>query len=264
MIMGNRKSELDIGGERGKVYEERAGEPRRSGGQRAECNAEVLNLFVGEDMMADEDIKIIDDDAWLDAAPESAEELSDEIDGLGEELEDLADRSASGSGYAIHKSARMAWLARRIVDCALALDAFRPSRAKPWPKERVPERIWRELGDAALGISSSKAADEATDGGCAGHGRRGRPGGLAAERRLDRDRERLQEREQERLIQERPAGERAGLRRLFNAGRNIRIFQGCFEAERAAWERAYWMRATDEAFGKRPWTGPSGADGVAQ
>ena len=121
---------------------------------------------------------------------------------------------------------RMALLMRRVAERAKALRDLRLARSQSWPADREPDELWRALADEALGII-----------------------GEDGRRRLD----------ERRLLQSMPESERDSFRALCDSRRALAVFRDGFESEREAWERAYWGRALDESFGKRPWTGPAGS-----
>lgn len=167
---------------------------------------------------APDQIPIVDDDAISDQEREDMGDLGNADDGL-DRIDALVKEMAAGP------PTRLALLMHRVGESLQALRAMRSREAPPWPKSRVPEEHWRALADEALGLI-----------------------GDAARRELD----------EQRLIQALPAEERESFQALCDSRHGLGVFRKGFEQERKAWEQAYWKRALDESFGKRPWRGPSG------
>ena len=159
-----------------------------------------------------------------DDEPISERERNDMGD-LGNAGDGLDDVDALLEDMAARPPTRMALLMHRVRDSLGALRALRSREAPPWPKSRVPEEHWRALADEALGLI-----------------------GGAARREL----------EEQRLIQAMPAEERESFQAICDSRHGLDLFRRGFEQERKAWEQAYWKRALDESFGKRPWQGPPG------
>jgi hypothetical protein len=141
---------------------------------------------------------------------------------------------------------RRNWLRRRALQALLVAKNFWSRPASPWQAKRVPDEFWRRLGDEALGIEPPKAKPSPLDQ-------------IVASIE-----------EEERLILSYPEEERDDIRRWFGSFHLLRDFTDAFEvqrdlwldAQRVQWEAAYWRRASDESFGKKPWTGPSGKEGA--
>lgn len=125
----------------------------------------------------------------------------------------------------IKEPTRLAYVMYRVETSIKELIALRRSSAPDWKPEPIPEAHWKGLADEALGLLSDEARRE-----------------------LD----------EQRLMQTMPEERRASFQKLCDSRRGIAIFHKAFEARRAEWEKAYWRRALDESFGKRPWTGPLG------
>ena len=125
----------------------------------------------------------------------------------------------------VREPTRLAYVMYRVETSIKELLALRRSQSPDWKPEPIPEAHWRGLADEALGLLGDEARRE-----------------------LD----------EQRLILSMPEARRASFQKLCDSRRGIAIFHKAFEEQRAAWEKAYWRRALDESFGKRPWTGPSG------
>ena len=186
---------------------------------RSMCSAAAHTAGIDPDDPLQELVPIVDDDI----------ELSDyDLDAVGD-LENDGD-DAYGIDALIKKlgrqpPSRLTLLMHRVAESVKALRALRSTESLVWPKDRVPQEHWRALADEALGLI-----------------------GDGARRELD----------EQRLIQAMPEGERESFQRLCDSRRGLAVFRKSFEAERDAWERGYWKRALDEAFGKAPWQGPTG------
>lgn len=175
----------------------------------------------------------------------AAQPSQDRSESADEFIEMIDDEPVNGDATEGGGATRRHWLIHRLAEAVRAVQSLSSRPASPWPIDRVPERVWRELGDQALGIAPRKQEPSPLD--------------------------RLTEAwdEEERLIHERPESEREELRRWFASFHLLRDFTDNFEvqrdlwleSERERWEAAYWQRAADESFGKRPWTGPSGREG---
>lgn len=120
---------------------------------------------------------------------------------------------------------RLAYIMYRVETSIKELIALRRGSAPDWKPEPIPEAQWRALADEALGLLTDEARRE-----------------------LD----------EQRLMRTMPEERRASFQKLCDSRRGIAVFHKAFEERRAAWEKAYWRRALDESFGKRPWTGPAG------
>ena len=178
----------------------------------------------------DDDIELIDD--------EDFESIGD----LGNEQDDIDPSNALETDDGGDAPTRRSWLFHRMAECFRALDNMRSGPAKPWPKKRISEAHWRDLGDRALGIKTDQPDSAA-----------------AFEQMIEDFRAELWVEEQ--FIQATPKEERAGARACFRDVALLRIFERGFEKEREKWETEYWDRAFAESRGKEPWTGPSGREG---
>lgn len=156
---------------------------------------------------------------------EVSEEERERIGDLGNGEDDLDGVEALLMAAGAGAPSRLALLLHRVAESLKALRALRSSPASPWPEDRVPEEHWRALADEALGII-----------------------GGAARRELS----------EQRLIKAIPESQRRSFQGLCDSQRGLGVFQKQFDAERKAWEKAYWKRALDEAFGKSAWQGPAG------
>ena len=136
---------------------------------------------------------------------------------------------------------RRAWLFHRMGECFRALDNMRSGPAKPWPKKRISEAHWRDLGDRALGIKSDQPDSAA-----------------AMEQMMEDFRAELWVEEQ--FVRSVPKEKCSGVRACFRHVALLSIFERGFEREREQWESDYWERAFAESRGKQPWTGPSGRE----
>jgi hypothetical protein len=148
----------------------------------------------------------------------------EEIGDLGNAGDGLDGIDALLEDMAARPPTRMALLMHRVRESLRALRALGSREAPPWPESRVPEEHWRALADEALGLI-----------------------GGAARREL----------EEQRLIQAMPTEERESFQALCDSRHGLDVFRKGFEQERKAWAQAYWKRALDESFGKRPWQGPT-------
>ena len=164
-------------------------------------------------------------------APEDDDGLSEEqrdaIGDLGNDHEDIELKRMFGliDDIEAREPTRMAYVMYRVETSIKELLALRRSQSPDWKPEPIPEAQWRSLADEALGLLSDEACRE-----------------------LD----------EQRLMQAMPSERRASFQKLCDSRRGIAVFHKAFEAQRAAWERAYWRRALDESFGKREWRGPAG------
>jgi hypothetical protein len=157
---------------------------------------------------------------------ELTEEERDAIGDLGNDEDGAELKSIFGliDDMEAREPTRLAYVMYRVETSIKELIALRRSQSPDWKPEPIPEAQWRSLADEALGLLSEEARRE-----------------------LD----------EQRLMQAMPADRRASFQKLCDSRRGIAVFHKAFEAQRAAWEKAYWRRALDESFGKRPWTGPS-------
>lgn len=161
---------------------------------------------------------VVDDDAISDEERADIGDLGNDEDDAGG-IEGLLRELASGP------PTRMGYLMHRVAQSLQALRDLRSGPASAWPQNRVAEEHWRFVADKALGLVAT-----------------------AARREIG----------QQKLIAELPESRRESFQQLSDSQLGLRVFSKGFEAERKAWEQAYWKRALDESFGKRPWAGPSG------
>jgi hypothetical protein len=183
----------------------------------------------GQPREDDDDIELIDD--------EDLESIGD----LGNEQDDVESNDApelDGGGV----PTRRALILHRFAECFRAFDNMRSGPAKPWPKKRISEAHWRDLGDRALGIKADQPDSAA-----------------AFEKMIEQFRAELWVEEE--FIRATAKEERAQVRDYFRYVALHRIFERGFEPEREKWEAEYWNRAFAESRGKEPWTGPSGREG---
>lgn len=160
-----------------------------------------------------------DDDGLTEEERDAIGDLGNDEDGADiESIFELIDDMEA------REPTRLAYVMYRVETSIKELIALRRSQSPGWKPEPIPEAQWRSLADEALGLLSEEARRE-----------------------LD----------EQRLMQAMPAERRASFQKLCDSRRGIAVFHKAFEAQRAAWEKAYWRRALDESFGKRPWTGPS-------
>jgi len=120
---------------------------------------------------------------------------------------------------------RLSYVMYSVENSIKELFALRWSFEPECKPEPISVAHWRSLADEALGLLTDEARRE-----------------------LD----------EQRLMRSMPQERRASFQQLCDSRRGIAVFHKAFEEQRAAWEKAYWRRALDESFGKRPWTGPSG------
>lgn len=158
---------------------------------------------------------------------------SDNPDG-GNESEARKNREVQNLVDAFVGVTRWDWMAHRIRDSLREIYEMRSAPARPWPKQRVPEELWRRLGDHALGFDRF------------------------GEKFPELDELVAHDDEEERLIEQCPSEDREGLRQWFDSFRLLGVFHDEFKRQRELWEADYWARGLDESFGKRQWTGPSG------
>lgn len=125
----------------------------------------------------------------------------------------------------VRPATRLSFLLHKAAECIRALKELRTTPADPWPQDRIPNEHWRELADQALGLVAG-----------------------AARREIDN----------QRSLRSMPESDRRSMQTIRDSQLAIDIFRRAFKAECDAWEKAYWCRAVDEAFGKKEWTGPSG------
>lgn len=177
----------------------------------------------------DDDILVTDEDLL------SGEEAGD-IGDLGNEFDDIDALIAYELDVLQSSPTRKSWMAHRALEALRGLKHLRSRPAEPWPKDRVPEKLWRMLGDQALGLKR------------------------IAEKQLTLEDVVAEADEEERLIKQCPEEDQKIIRGLFVAFRLLAVFRDNFEWQRQMWEQAYWRRANAEAFGHRPWTGPSGRE----
>ncbi len=166
-------------------------------------------------------VPIVDDDDEVEISDDDLDAVGD----LGNEGDDAYGIDALIKELSRRPPSRLTMLMHRVAESIKALRGLTSDESLAWPKDRVPQEHWRALADEALGLI-----------------------GDAARRELD----------EQRLIQAMPEGERESFQRLCDSRRGLAVFRKGFEAERDAWERGYWKRALDEAFGKAPWQGPAG------
>lgn len=126
---------------------------------------------------------------------------------------------------------RTAYLVHRAVKCIEALKDLRRSPASAWHEDRVPEEHWRALADDALGLIGSAVRHEV---------------------------------EGRALVETLPENQRKSFQALLDSKLGMELFRKAFDQERAAWEKAYWLMAVDQSFGKRPWIGPQGWRGLLE
>jgi hypothetical protein len=125
----------------------------------------------------------------------------------------------------IRPATRLSFLLHKAAECIRALKELRTTPADPWPQDRIPTEHWRDLADQALGLVAG-----------------------AARREVD----------SQRSLRSMSESDRQSMQVIRDSQLGIDIFRRGFKAESDAWERAYWCRAVEEAFGKKAWTGPNG------
>ena len=178
--------------------------------------------------------------ASIEARAEAGEDHSDDDDFQIVDDEPIYDDELESPSAPCRRN----WLRHRALQALLAAKNFWSRPASPWRAKRVPDEFWRRLGDEALGIEQPKAESSP----------------------LDQIMASIED--EERLILSYPEDERDDIRRWFGSFHLLRDFTDAFEtqrdawieAQRVQWEAAYWKRASDESFGKKPWTGPSGKE----
>ena len=177
----------------------------------------------------DDDIELIDD--------EDLESIGD----LGNGQDDAESSDApelDGGGV----PTRRALIMHRFAECFRAFDNLRSGQAKPWPKKRISEAHWRDLGDRALGIKTDQSDSAA-----------------AFEKMIEDFRAELWVEEE--FVRATAKEERAAVRAYFRHVALLCIFERGFEPEREKWEAEYWARAYAECRRNEQWTGPSGREG---
>lgn len=184
----------------------------------------------GAELSEDDDILITDEDLL------SGEEAGD-IGDLGNEFDNIDALIAYELPGLRGSPTRKSWMAHRASECLRGLNDFRSRPADPWPKDRVPEKLWRMLGDQALGLKR------------------------LADKQVTLEEIVAEAEEEERLIKQCPEEDQKIIRGLFDAFRLLAVFRDNFEWQRQMWEQAYWRRGNAEAFGHRPWTGLSEREG---
>lgn len=172
----------------------------------------------GERLGSLEDHMPIDDDVLSDGEVNDIGELGNELDDAGG-VDGLLKELSSAP------PTRMALLMHRVAESIQALRSLRSGPAPAWAGTRLADEHWRALADEALGLIGAAASREVSE---------------------------------QKLIQTLPIDERESIQILFDSRRGLGVFRKGFDAERKAWEQAYWKRALDESFGKRPWRGPAG------
>ena len=178
----------------------------------------------------DDGILVTDDDLLF------GEEAGD-IGDLGNEFDDIDALIAYELDGLQGGPTRKSWMAHRVSESLRGLKGLRSRPADPWPKDRVPEKLWRMLGDQALGLKR------------------------LADNQITLEEIVAEADEDERLIKQCPEDDQKIIRGIFDAFRLLAVFRDNFEWQRQMWEQAYWRRGNAEAFGHQPWTGPSGREG---
>jgi hypothetical protein len=161
--------------------------------------------------------------------PDDLEFIDDEelggIGNLGNEEDEALDLDTLLESLDRRHPTRFSYVVQRAAECLRTLKEMRGAQPSPWLQDRVPEEHWRALADEALGLIGNAVK---------------------------------QEMEHQELVASLPEDERKDLQGLLDSSLGMKIFRKAFTQERSAWEKAFWLMALDQSFGKRPWTGPQG------